>query len=132
VLESSGDDLTAKRVELFAKAKERVFGILRTFFIAYSFENSILQLGEASNDVVLVRAIGSNEGSPCILQDYLILKRNCIEGQQPKASPYHVSIPDIFVSALWNEKMGLKMGDKVVLSKPLGEYSIAPPSVSKG
>lgn len=123
---------TARRVELFAKVSEKVFGILHTFFIAYSSEKLLLEMAETSSDVVQVRTINSNDTSAGIVQDHLILKRICLgsELKTDNAFDYHASVPDVIVPAVWGERMKLKTGDKVVIYRPTGEYSMPPPVIS--
>jgi hypothetical protein len=134
VLETTESVDMAKRVELFAKAREKVFGILHTFFVAYSSEKALLEVAEGSSNVVQVRTFRSQDGSSpaSILQDYLILKRTCPENQEKPLEaifPYRAGVPEILVPLLWSVRMRLKTGDKIVICKPPGEYSIAPPEV---
>jgi hypothetical protein len=135
VLETSENIETAKRVELFAKAQEKVFGILHTFFVAYSCERMLLQLAEDSSNVVQVRTFGSQDdsSSTSILQDYLILKSICRENQEEMREnglPYRPSTPEILVPTHWSMRMKLKNGDKIIICRPSGEYCMAPPDIS--
>lgn len=128
VLLSNERNATANRVERFARTREMMFGILRTFFIAYAFEESLLQMAEMSSDVVQVKTISPSEGSKCIMQDNLILKRINSEIRRKDLS-YRSDIPDVIAPAPWIEKMRLKIGDKLVVCRPPIEYSIPPPEI---
>jgi hypothetical protein len=127
VLECGETAETAKRVEFFAKTNEKIFGILHTFFIAYSLEASLLRLAETSANVVQIRSIGSSDGNPHVLQDHLILKRGS-DNEVRLDTPYRARIPDIFVPALWTEQMKLKAGDNVIVLRTPEKFSIAPPT----
>lgn len=131
MLESKNSTEIAKRVEIFARARQKVFGILHTFSVAYSAEPKLLELAANSSNVVEVRTIAPLGGSTHYLQDHLILKRFFEEGesQEKTTLPHYTMMPNILVSPLWRERMSLKNGDKVIISQPPEEYSIAPPTV---
>jgi hypothetical protein len=131
VLPSSEHSETTSRVELFARDHEKIFGILRILFVAYAFEGSLLHMADLSGNVVQVRTLGSHDGSPCILQDLLVLKRGDQQEQNRKELSYYVITPSVFVPALWGERMKLKAGDKIVVSRPVGEFTLPPPTVSE-
>jgi hypothetical protein len=128
VLESEESEETARRVELFARAREKVFGILRTFFVAYSEEKELLEIAESSNSVIQVRTVGEvSMGCP---QDFLILKRLYTEEiNNRQRHSYRTTLPDVLVPTRWTERMKLKTGDTIVVCRAPAEYSIAPPII---
>jgi len=76
-----------------------------------------------------MRTMSFGESSMCLFQDNLILKRIFQESQHVEASPYHTIIPNIILPGLWIERMKLRTGDRIVLSRPPSEYSLPPPEV---
>jgi hypothetical protein len=120
---------TAKRVELFAHARKMVYGILHTFFVAYSSETMLLQLAEASSNVVHVRTLSTEtEGLRKLVEDRLILRRTPSNIDQ-KPFTYRALAPSILVPVAWRERMHLMMGDKIVISRDAREYALPPPTV---
>ncbi len=116
-------------MELFAQAREILYGIMRTFFVAYSSETALLQMADASGNVVKIRALSpDSDGISRLSEDRLILKRAISEADEP-AGPYRLLTPSIVVHAIWREKMKLKNGDKIVVARAAGQYSLPPPTV---
>jgi len=127
------DDLPpVKRIEFFAKDGNDTYGILRSIFVAFSSEKSILRIADASNGVVQVRSVrsrnskGSDDSNSA--QDRLILKRSS-EIEQEDRPVLSMKTPTITVSPRWRERMKLKSGDCLIVSNPIEEYSVPPPNI---
>jgi len=116
-----------KRVELFAEARKIVYGILHTFYVAYSSEVALLRLAESPTNVVQVRTL-SPDTATRLIQDRLILRRTQIEEERQTFS-YRTINPSIFVPAAWRERVNLKTGDQVVISPDTVEYALPPPTI---
>jgi hypothetical protein len=133
-LKEGTDDIPPlKRIEFFAKSRKDTYGILRSIFVAFSSERSILQIAEASGGVVQVRSIRAGslnvvEATGESSQDRLILKRSGeVEGtERPTLS---IKAPIITVPPRWRERMGLETGDCLIISNPIEEYVVPPPNL---
>lgn len=136
VREGSDDIPPVKRIELFAKDRGETYGIIRSMFVGFSSEKSILQIAEATRGVVQVRPVRSSNGKSNEYgltektRDILILKRS------PEVSPdtahsvgFRVKIPSITVPPRWKDRMKLEDGDCLMISNPIEEYAVPPPNV---
>lgn len=132
---------TVKRVELFAKKHGDTYGIIRSFHVAYSSERALLDMAQASNNVITVRSVSSSDQvsieSKRLVEDKLVLKRAEDNIEDPKgehvmeAEPFlRPRTPDIAVSTAWLEKMKLARGSRLLVSNPLENYAVVPPSVA--
>ncbi len=133
IKEGMDDIPPVKRIEFFAKDGNDTYGILRSIFIAFSSEKSILNIADASGGVVQVRSIRSRnskriDGSSDSAQDKLILKRSdeIDQGSRPVLS---IKTPTITVSPRWRERMKLETGDCLIVSNPIEEYAVPPPNI---
>jgi len=127
------DDLPpVKRIEFFAKDGNDTYGILRSIFVAFSSEKSILRIADALNGEVQSRSVrsrnskGSDDSNSA--QDRLILKRSS-EIEQEDRPVLSMKTPTITVSPRWRERMKLKSGDCLIVSNPIEEYSVPPPNI---
>jgi hypothetical protein len=133
IKEGVDDVPPVKRIEFFAKEGNDTYGILRSIFVAFSSEKSILSMADASGGIVHVRSIRSrnskgSDGSRDSTQDKLILKRSneSDEGNRPILS---IKTPTITVSPRWRERMKLETGDCLIVSNPIEEYAVPPPNI---
>ena len=133
---------TVKRVEFFAREKEDIYGIIRSFHVAYSSERALLELAEASSSVISVRSIESetfkNNTDPSrkTIEDRLVLRR-AEDKQTDKEDKSQSSMltlrpktPDLSVPPIWLEKMDLKPGARVFVSNPMENYAVPPPNLA--
>jgi hypothetical protein len=135
-LERSSDKAERiKRIELFAEKQSREsYGIIRQFFVAYSSEKSVLQLAQASENVISVRALQDStrlgEGSQIRKQvdNRMILKR---AEEVVQADSYRPRIPNLIVSNHWLEIMQLEPGDRIIISNPIENYMVPPPGLEE-
>jgi len=132
IKEGVDDVPPVKRIEFFAKDGNDTYGILRSIFVAFSSEKSILRIAEASNGVVQVRSVrsGNSKGSDDSnsAQDRLILKRSS-EINQEDRPVLSMKTPTITVSPRWRERMRLEAGDCLIVSNPIEDYSVPPPNI---
>ena len=137
VQEGAEDIGPVKRIELFARDRDDTYGIIRSLFVGFSSEKSILQIAEATGGVVQVRPIRSGgNGKPNDYgltektRDTLILKRS--PDARPDDSPrvgFRMKVPSITVPPRWKDRMKLEEGDCLMISNPIEEYAVPPPSV---
>jgi hypothetical protein len=129
VTESEDDLPPVKRIELFAKDEKDTYGILRTLFVAISSEKSILQMASASDGIIQVRTLPETvESGKKIFEDKLLIKRpQAVE--QSLDQGIRMKTPNIVVSARWRERMDLNSRDRIILSNPIEEYAVPPPSL---
>src|SRR5207245_8399760 len=70
-----------KRIEIFAEERDETYGILRVLSVAFSSERSLLDMAQASDNVIQVRSVSGSSASSTtdgrrrILEDRLVLKR---------------------------------------------------------
>ena len=128
------DDIPpVKRIELFAKEGADTYGILRSIFVGFSSEQSVLQIAEATGGVVQVRAVRAFNGktesaTPEAAGDMLVLRRNSTE--EPTArSGFRLRIPCVTIPPRWKERMKLTDGDCLLISNPIQDYAVPPPNV---
>jgi len=136
VRESHDDVPPVKRIELFAKDGAETYGIIRSLFVGFSSEKSVLQIAEISGGVVQVRAVRARKGpskefsSDESSGDVLLLKRSPAEtSEQSTSTRFRFRIPSVTVPAVWKERMKLSEEDRLLISNPIGEYAVPPPSV---
>lgn len=137
VKESAQDIPTVKRIELFAKDGSDTYGIIRSLFVGYSSEKSVLQIAETTGGVVQVRAVRSSgdkirERSSSFesFKDMLLLKRSSeSSSDEDRRIGFRLKIPSITVSPRWKERMRLSEGDCLMISNPIEEYAVPPPNV---
>ena len=133
VREGSDDVPQVRRIELFAKDGGDTYGIIRSLFVGFSSEKSILQIAEASGGVVQVRAVRTSKGkkesfSPEGSGDMLLLRRD--SSTPPADNPgFRVRIPSITISPRWKERMRLSEEDCLMISNPIQDYAVPPPNV---
>ncbi len=141
VSEIEEDDLSdprpVKRIELFAKNERsnETFGIIRSFFVGFSFERRLLDLANFSDNVISVRAVRApeyKEGK--IVEDKLVLKR--IESPDPhgvdRFSRYvfrRQKAPSLKVPSRWLDKTELRDGDRIIVSNTVENYVTPPPEL---
>jgi len=133
IKEGMDDVPPVKRIEFFAKDGNDTYGILRSIFVAFSSEKTILRIADASGGVVQVRSIRSAsskgfERSVESSQDKLILKRST-EVDVSDRPMLSMKTPTITVSPRWRERMKLKTGDCLIVSNPIEEYAVPPPNI---
>jgi hypothetical protein len=132
VKEGMDDVPPVKRIEFFAKDGNDTYGILRSIFVAFSSDKSILRMAETSNGVVQVRSVRSGNSKRSddsnYTQDRLILKRSS-EINQEDRPVLSMKTPSITVSPRWRERMKLETGDCIIVSNPIEEYSVPPPNI---
>lgn len=129
--ETDEDSKPLRRIELFAEEQRKeTYGIIRTLFVAYSSEHSLLELAHVSNSVISVRAFpDSDQGmqDPRMIEDKLILKRT---ESRTESAPYRTKMPSLFVSSHWLDRMKLEKGDRIIVSNPLENYLVPPPNLA--
>ncbi len=136
VREGPDDIPPVKRIELFAKDGGDTYGIIRSLFVGFSSEKSILQIAETTRGVVQVRAVRSSSGkatestSTETSRDTLILKRASTAGvDDGREAGFRVRMPSITVSPRWKDRMKLAEGDCLMVSNPMEDYAVPPPNV---
>lgn len=136
VREGSDDVPPVKRIELFAKDGGDTYGIIRSLFVGFSAEKSVLQIAETTGGVVQVRPVRSINGKPNEYGlpeksgDTLILKRSPdIPPEDTRGVGFRVKIPSVTVPPRWKERMKLEDGDCLMISNPMEEYAVPPPNV---
>jgi hypothetical protein len=133
VREGPDDVPQVKRIELFAKDGGDTYGIIRSLFVGFSAEKSLLQIAEASGGVVQVRAVRSSKGkkdvsSPEGTGDMLLLRRDSTPNQAENPG-FRVRIPSITISPRWKDRMRLSEEDCLMISNPIQDYAVPPPNV---
>ena len=129
--ESTFESRQVERIELFAqkKGKKRYYGILKHLFVAFSSESRLLELANASSNVIEVHALGrKEENGKVAIEGKLVLKR--VEERKTEQDPfslYEEHTPNLFVSAHWLDIMNLRSGDRAIISNPRERYEIPPP-----
>jgi hypothetical protein len=138
--DSNSDSRPLKRIELFAKNERsnETFGVIRSFFVGFSFERGLLELANFSNNVISVRAVStSQDHRKCkVIEDKLVLKR--IENRDSEKG-YSLSsselllrrnkVPSLIVSSRWMDRMELSSGDRIIVSNPVESYMTPPPEL---
>ena len=129
-LEESSNSQRIERIELFARKKEKKYGIIKKFFVAFSSESKLIQLASASSNVIEVHALKHENKLRSIVEDKLILKRTEENKENRDALMlYRRSTPRLLVSQHWLDLMNLKKGDSVIVSNPRENYEVPPPSL---
>ncbi len=132
-----------KRIELFAEEKSKeLYGIIRKFFVAYSSERKLLELAQASNNVISIKAIHRPAGSRRelkilsrgslaeqseIVEDKMILR---LLEEGPEQYSFRVKLPCLIVSPRWLDRMELEVGDRIIISNPIESYLVPPPNLA--
>ncbi len=135
--DSNFDFRPVKRIELFATDRHNraTYGVIRSLFVGFSSERSLLDLANFSDNVISVRAVQNksrslNSHEANVIEDKLVLRRfqgrpNC---KPPSESVYRrTRTPSLLVSSRWLDKMELSRGDKIMVSNPVENYAAAPP-----
>jgi len=130
------DTLQIKRIELFAKKGEDKYGIIRSLFVGFSSEKSILRIAEATSGVVQVTAVrsagDSKKSSSAVQQksDTLIVKRSLTSPKDAnqQQNSLRLKIPSITVPNRWKDRMNLSEGDCLVISNPIADFQVPPPN----
>jgi hypothetical protein len=127
-----------KRIELFAtdRRTQATYGVIRNLFVGFSFERSLLDLANFSDNVISVRAVKNSSGDsgsePKVIEDKLVLRRLAAKPDYKSASENifrRPKTPSLFVSSRWLDKMKLCGGDKIMVSNPVENYVAAPPQL---
>ena len=135
--ETKDDPKPVKRIELFAKEEDNgnTYGIIRTLFVAFSSERQMLELAEASNNVISVHVFPSHSsrglvesGKPKLVEDKLVLKR--AESDTERRS-YGSTTPNLLVPPRWLELMALGRGARIIVSNPIENYEVPPPNIAE-
>ncbi|MGI0078415.1 MAG: hypothetical protein ACRECH_02215 [Nitrososphaerales archaeon] len=130
LVEADRESKPVRRIELFAEEQRKeIYGIIRTFFVAYSSEHTLLELAQVSNSVISVRAFSSSaqgRQDSRMVEDKLILKRT---ESEPEPVPYRARVPGLFVSSHWLDRMNLEKGNRIMVSNPLENYVVPPPNL---
>jgi hypothetical protein len=137
VKENDMETPQVKRIELFAKDGEDTYGIIRSMFVGYSSEESILEIAEASGGVVQVRAVvgrlsDKSEKRFSASSDTLILKRSSTAtdaSQEVRFPSFRQKLPSITVPPRWKDRMKLSEDDRLIISSPIADYSVLPPNI---
>jgi hypothetical protein len=137
ISEGAEDVPPVKRIELFAKDGADTYGIIRSLFIGFSSERSILQIAEMTGGVVQVRAVRMSKGPTNDnsfgekLGDTLLLKRSSSNdvADKSESTRFRFRIPSITISPRWKDRMRLSEGDCLLVSNPIQDYAVPPPNV---
>jgi hypothetical protein len=132
VKEFTQDSKPVKRIELFAKKGEKTYGIIRTLSVAFTSARGLLQIAEASSNVVKINGLVSDQdyvshGRSPLIEDKLVLKR--AEDIPEESEKFRLTAPALIVSPRWRERMHLSVGDRLIVSNPLETYAVPPPSL---
>lgn len=121
------------RIELFAhreRGKKR-YGIIRQLFTAVSWESRILNLANASSNVIEIHGMPKEGGERNeIIEGKLVLKRSERKEGEREQQRYTEHAPRLLVSRHWLDVMKLNSGDMVIISNPRESYEIPPPILS--
>jgi hypothetical protein len=131
VKEGADDVPPVKRIELFARDGGDTYGIIRSLFVGFSAEKSILRIAETTGGVVQVRtmrAANGKENTASGSTDLLLLKRDSSAADQ-ESSGFRMRIPSITISPRWKERMRLSEEDRLMISNPIQDYAVPPPNV---
>ncbi len=106
----------AKRVESVL-SNERV-GLLREMFVAYSANETLLDVARRSDQVVEVRSVDwkKKHDAEMYKQDMLLLKR--FSGDEEQLGNR------LLAPLKWMERIGIDVGDKIIISNPISNFSI--------
>lgn len=127
-------DTMVSRVELIAHKQKETYGVIRSFHVAYSTENQLLVMAEASNNVISVRILESSlsqdRKAQRVIEDRLVLRRGVIDPSEEKQFQIfrRQRTPELTVSEIWLEKMKLGPDSPVLISNPIENYAIVPPT----
>jgi hypothetical protein len=134
----SYDFRPVKRIELFAtdRRTQATYGVIRNLFVGFSFERSLLDLANFSDNVISVRAVKNASrdfgSEPKLIEDKLVLRRLAAKPDYKSTSESifrRPKAPSLFVSPHWLDKMKLSGGDKIMVSNPVENYVAAPPQM---
>lgn len=138
--DDSSDSRPLKRIELFARNQRsnETFGVIRNFFVGFSFERGLLELANFSNNVISVRAVAASyeHRKGQVVEDKLVLKR--IENRGSDSGNLLSSssivrrhkIPRLIVSSRWLDKMRLSNRDRIIVSNTVENYVTPPPELA--
>jgi len=132
VKEGADDVPPVKRIELFARDGGDTYGIIRSLFVGFSTEKSILRIAETTGGVVQVRAMRATKGKEATASgstDLILLKRDSIALDQEGNPGFRIRVPSITISPRWKERMRLSEGDRLMISNPIQDYAVPPPNV---
>ncbi len=123
-----------KRVEVFGESERNTFGIIRTLFVAYSSEKSLLEMAESSNCVIQVNSLNTEatqKNDSQMIEDKLLLRRASQSSIEHEVISFTVKLeaPKLMVPEHWLDKFRLRLGDRIMVSNPLENYFVPPPSV---
>ena len=112
----NGRTETAKRVENVV-SNERA-GLLREMFVAYSANQTLLDVARRSDQVVEVRSVDwkKKHDAENYKQDMLLLKR--FSGDEE-----HIG-NRLLAPLKWMEKIGIDVGDRIIVSNPISNFTI--------
>ncbi|MDG6997677.1 MAG: hypothetical protein JRN15_01020 [Nitrososphaerota archaeon] len=128
VEESASESERTDRIELFARKKEKKYGILKKFFVAFSSESRLIQLANASSNVIHVHSFKSDNENRTIVEDKLVLRQTQEKKEHnSEFTLYKKFTPKLFVSQHWLDLMDLRAGDRVIVSNPRENYEVPPP-----
>jgi hypothetical protein len=125
-----------KRIEVFARKDGNKYGIIRSLFVGFSSEKSILRIAEVTSGVVQVTAVRSSGAIGKISDivdkktDTLIVKRSLTgwkgDGQ---GNNFRLKIPTLAVPYRWKDRMALSEGDCLIVSNPIADFAVPPPNL---
>lgn len=110
-----------KRIELISRERMGL-GVLKELYVTYASHPALLELSRRSNNVVEVRSIkwSKKHSAEAYSKDLVIVKR--LHGQE------EIGIR-LLGAEKWIDHIRLEAGDKVILSNPLSDYLLPPPSI---
>ncbi len=131
--EGSDDVPPVKRIELFANEGSDTYGILRSLFVGFSSEKSVLQIAETTGGVVQVRAVRAYKGKPDGSStdgdgDMLLVRRDSASDRSGDPG-FRLKVPTITIPPRWKERMKLSEQDCLMISNPIQDYAVPPPNV---
>lgn len=131
--EGSDDVPPVKRIELFANEGSDTYGILRSLFVGFSSEKSVLQIAETTGGVVQVRAVRAYKGNPDGSStdgdgDMLLVRRDSASDRSGDPG-FRLKVPTITIPPRWKERMKLSEQDCLMISNPIQDYAVPPPNV---
>jgi hypothetical protein len=138
----SEDHGPVTRIELFARNERtrKTYGVVRKFFSGYSRERRLLDLANFSNNVISVRAMPNSskrersDGKP--IEDKLVLRRMELPnlGYDAALDSSNIfsrpTLPSIYVSSRWLDRMDLQSGDRIIVSNTVENYVAPPPRIA--
>jgi hypothetical protein len=106
----------AKRVETVLSNEQS--GVLKEMYVAYASNDMLLDIARRSDHVVEVRSVDwkKKHDAEKYSQDMLVVKR--FVGDQEYVGNR------LLVPSVWMRKMGVDVGDHIIVSNPIGKFSI--------